>query len=338
MGKVIKEHEESNIIIYKTSDGQTRIDVRFDGDTAWLTQKQMAQLFGIDIRTINEHIQNIFSEGELPQNSTIRKFRIVQKEGSRNVSREISYGNLDLIISVGYRVKSKIATAFRQWATARLRQYLLDGYAVNKELLAQSKERFIALQKAVSLIGSVNERRLLGQDEIASLMDLLKDYAYGLELLDSYDKQNLKITKTTKKRSSEIKYQEAVDIIERMRKDLKITSDIFGREKDHSLRSSLAAIEQTFGGKALYPTIEEKAAHLLYFLVKNHSFIDGNKRIAAALFLVYMNKNGILYSPTGKKRLADSGLVALTILIAESKPSEKDDIIKLVVNLINKSN
>lgn len=334
----MSDKKQFPIAIYKSPGGGAAIRVKVSRDTVWLTQKQMAEVFGKDTDTIGLHIKNIYKAGELLPSATTEKYSVVQKEGKRAVSRQVSYYNLDVIISVGYRVNSVRGTRFRIWATKVLRRHLLDGYTVNKELLAKNREKFLALQKAVSLLGSLNDRRQLGQDEVASLLSLLSDYAYGLDLLDDYDRQNLKVANVTKKRASGISYQEAVDIVERIKKDLKVSSNLFGRQRDDSLKSSLAAINQTFGGKPLYPAIEEKAAHLLYFLVKNHSFVDGNKRIAAALFLVYMNRNGLLYAASGEKRLADSGLVALTLLIAESRPTEKDDIVKLVINLINKNN
>jgi len=323
------------IAIYKASGGRVKVTVKIDRDTLWLTQAQIAALFDVQRPAITKHLKNIFETGELDGKSVSSIMEHTAEDGKKY---QTLFYNLDAIISIGYRVNSRQATQFRIWATKILHQHLIDGYTVNKELLVKNREKFKALQKAVSLLGSLNDRRQLGQDEVASLLFLLSDYAYGLDLLDNYDRQNLKVANVTRKRASGISYQEAVDIVERIRKDLKVSSNLFGRQRDDSLKSSLAAINQTFGGKPLYPTIEEKAAHLLYFLVKNHSFVDGNKRIAAALFLVYMNRNGLLYAASGEKRLADSGLVALTLLIAESRPTEKADIVKLVINLINKNN
>ena len=329
---------KGEIVIYRAKDGRAALDVRLQKDNVWLSLNQISELFDRDKSVISRHLREIYKTGELRRGATVAKNATVQNEGPREVVRQVEYYNLDAIISIGYRVNSVRATQFRIWATGILRQHLLEGYTVNKELLAKNQEKFLALQKAVSLLSSLPGRRQLAQDEVASLLSLLSDYAYGLDLLDSYDRQSLKITNATKRKAVGINYREAVDIVERIRNDLKVTSNLFGKQKDESLKSSLAAINQTFDKKDLYPTIEEKAANLLYFVVKNHSFVDGNKRIAAVLFLVYLNRNGMLYSASGQKRLADSGLVALTLLIAESKPSEKNDIVKITVNLINRNN
>lgn len=322
------------IAIFKIS-GRAKVPVKVEKDNVWLNLTQIAFLFERDKSVISRHLRSIFSSRELSRFSVVAKNATTAADGK---TYQVEYYNLDAILSVGYRVNSVRATQFRIWATGVLRQHLLEGYTVNKELLAKNREKFLDLQKAVSLLGSLTGRRQLAQDEVASLLSLLSDYAYGLDLLDSYDSQSLKITNVTRKKAVGISYKEAVDIVERIRKDLKISSSLFGKQKDESLKSSLAAINQTFDRKDLYPTIEEKAANLLYFVVKNHSFVDGNKRIAAVLFLVYLNRNGLLYTASGQKRLADSGLVALTLLIAESKPAEKNDIVKIVVNLINKNN
>ncbi len=322
--------KKSQIEIYQTKDKQTQVEVRFDGETVWLSQKQMSDLFNKDVRTISEHIANIYQEKELAKTPTIRKFRIVQKEGKREIERAIDFYNLDVIISVGYRVKSKQGTQFRIWATHVLRDHLIKGYTVNARRLKE-------LQQTVRLIANVAERHDISSDDAKALLNVVADYAYALDLLDDYDHQKIAVRDTTVTSAQPLTYAEAKEIIQQLKKRFN-ASALFGNEKDQSLHSSLNTVFQTFNGKDLYPSIEEKAAHLLYFLVKNHSFTDGNKRIAAALFLWFLEKNRLLYLPDRKKRIGNNALVAMTLLIAESKPSEKDSLVRIVVNLINTRN
>lgn len=330
--------ERKDIVIYQSEDGLVKMEAMVDpsGETIWATQKAIAGLFNVAVNTINYHIQEIYKTSELQEDSTIRKIRIVQKEGSRNVSRQVILYNLDMIISVGYRVNSIRATKFRIWATRIIKQYMLKGYAVNRSVV--SEQKYEELKKAVGLLENVFSKELmLTSDQAVGLFDVIRDYTYALDTLDSYDYQNLKITDTTAPERFHATYENAMEAIKSLRKKFG-GSSLFGVEKDASFHSSIGQIYQTWDGKDLYPSIEEKAAMLLYLVVKNHSFVDGNKRIAATLFLWFMQKNGILYRPDGSKRIADASLVALTLMIAESRTDEMDTMVKVVVNLINRRN
>ena len=337
----MKEKPKGEIVIYQAKGGKTTLEVKLQQETVWLTQVQISQLFDKDRRTISEHVNNIYKEKELHRDRTIRKFRIVQQEGNRRVERAVPFYNLDVIISVGYRVKSQQGTQFRIWATQALKDHLIKGYSINEKRLREQNIRLAELQKTVNLMSRVIKGRELEKAEAAGLLNVITNYSYALNLLDQYDHQELKIRKTTRKKHSAIHYTEArnaIDtLIEQSRKKGQ-PSGLFGKEKDKSFKGSLGAIYQTFDGKEVYPSVEEKAAHLLYFVVKNHSFVDGNKRIGAFLFIWFLDINGILYTLDGKKRLGDNALVALTLVIAESRPKDKDMIIRVVINLINKEN
>lgn len=326
---------DNKIIIYQTEDGQTQIDVRLESDTVWLTQAQMAELFETDRTSIVRHINNIYKVEELDRESTCAKIAQVQVEGKRNVKRNIPYFNLDMIISVGYRVNSKRGVKFRQWANSVLKQYLVKGYAVNERI---HKEQIGELRQLVGMLGrTIQNQPVLSTDEANALFDVVVDYTYALDTLDDYDYQRLVVKEITPEEKFHATYDNAMEAIHALR-DKFGGSKLFGNEKDDSFKSSIAQIYQTFGGEELYPSVEEKAAMLLYLVTKNHSFSDGNKRIAATLFLWFLNNNGILYREDGTKRLADNTLVALTLMIAESRTEEKDVMVKVVVNLINKSN
>ena len=329
--------EESEIKIYKTPDGKTSIEVKLEKDTVWLSQKQMAELFDKDSDTIGLHLRNIYKSGELDKNSTTEKYSVVQKEGNRNVKRQINFYNLDAIISVGYRVNSKRGILFRKWATQLLKEYLIKGYAINQKRLEKQSEQLNELKETIKILGNALESKNLTNDESKGLLKIISDYSYALEILDKYDYQTLKIENTTGKEVYQLTYEEAIKKIEISKKEYS-NSNLFGQEKDNSFKSSIATIYQTFDGKDLYPSIEEKAANLLYFIVKNHSFSDGNKRIAAFLFLYFLERNGLLFTKEGRKRIANNALVALTLMVAVSKPEEKETIIKIMVNLINKNN
>ena len=325
----------NQIVLYQSEDGMTQLDVKLEGETVWLNRQQMAELFGRDVKTIGKHINNALKEELNDGISTVAKFATVQKEGSRLVNREVEYYNLDMIISVGYRVKSRRGVEFRRWANGILKQFLINGYAVNERI----RQRQIAeLRQLVLVVGrTIEQQPVTTTDESHALFDVVVDYTYALDTLDNYDYQRLYISKTTRNELFHATYDNAMQEIEMLREKFG-ASTLFGNEKDESFKSSIGQIYQTFDGEELYPSVEEKAAMLLYLVTKNHSFSDGNKRIAATLFLWFMNNNGILYREDGSKRIADNTLVALTLMIAESRTEEKDIMVKVVVNLINKSN
>ena len=333
----MKSKSKGEILLYKTPKGDAQIDVKLEEETVWLTPNQMAKLFGKARPTVLEHIKNAYHEGELQQNSTCRKFRQVQKEGKRTVTRAIEHYNLDVIISVGYRVKSKRGTQFRIWANKVLKDYLTKGYVLNERRLKEQTERIKELEKTLDIFSKVTESYQLKQDEFAGIIQVVKDYTYALDTLDNYDKKSLSISSTNKEEIFRINYESSKKVITKMKEKFG-GSTLFGKEKDKSFKGTVGAIYQTFGKKELYPSVEEKAAHLLYFTIKNHSFIDGNKRIAAAIFLWFLQMNNYLYTKNGSKRIPDNALVALCLLIAESNPKEKDMIVKVVINLINKKN
>jgi prophage maintenance system killer protein/prophage antirepressor-like protein len=323
----------NQIVIYQTEDGQTQVDVRLENETVWLTQKQIAELFGTKRPAITKHLKNIYASEELDENSTCSILEHMGNDGKQTYSTK--YYNLDVILSVGYRVNSKNATRFRQWANKVLKQYLIKGYAVNERM---RKEQIGELRQLVGMLGrTIQSQPLLSNDETNALFEVVTDYTYALDTLDNYDYERLTINKTTKEEPFHATYENAMEAINGLREKFG-GSVLFGNEKDDSFKSSIGQIYQTFGGEELYPSVEEKAAMLLYLVTKNHSFSDGNKRIAATLFLWFLNNNHILYYPDGSKRIADSTLVALTLMIAESRTEEKDVMVKVVVNLINKNN
>ena len=327
--------EENKIVIYQTDDGRTQIDVRLENDTVWLTQAQMAELFQKTPQNITMHIRNAYKEGELDENATCKEYLQVRMEGNRRVQRMQKFYDLDVIISVGYRVKSKRGTAFRIWARNVLKDYLVKGYAINDRI---RREQISELRQLVQMVGrTIQTQQLEKNDENQALFDIVEDYIYALDTLDDYDYERLSIDKTTQEDKFHATYEGAMEAIRALREKFG-GSTLFGNEKDDSFKSSIGQIYQTFGGKELYPSVEEKAAMLLYLVTKNHSFSDGNKRIAATLFLWFLNNNGILYREDGSKRLADNTLVALTLMIAESRTEEKDVMVKVVVNLINQKN
>ena len=325
----------NSIEIYRSQDGSIQLNVKLENDTVWLTQSQMAELFGVDRTSIVRHIRNIYKSEELDQNSTCAKNAQVRTEGHRSILREIPYYNLDMIISVGYRVNSKNATSFRRWATSVLKQYLIKGYAINQQI---KLDRYNELKDVVRLMSrTVGLQEKVTSEEYGGLFNVISDYVYALDTLDHYDYQSLSIQKTTKEEPFRATYANAMKSINALKEKFG-GSQWFANEKDDSFKSSIGQIYQTFGGEDLYPSVEEKAAMLLYLVVKNHSFSDGNKRIAAMLFLWFLNNNHVLYAEDGHKRIADNTLVALTLMIAESRTEEKDVMVKVVVNLINKEN
>lgn len=325
---------KGEIIIYQSEDGYTELNVRLDGDTVWLSQAQIAHLFQTDRTSIVRHINNIYRNGELKKEATCAIFTQVQTEGTRQVRRSLPLYTLDMIISVGYRVNSKQATQFRIWANRVLKEYLVQGYAVRRDLQAEQLEE---LKRTIAVMSNVLAAKAVTRDEAVGLLRVISDFSYGLDTLDRYDYQKLELSHTTAEERFRATYENAMEALQTLKKEFG-ASELFAREKDESFRSTMGAIYQTYGGEDLYPSVEEKAANLLYLTVKNHSFSDGNKRIAAFLFLWFMERNGILYREDGSRRVENNTLVALTLMIAESRVEEKDIMTKVVVNLINNRN
>lgn len=324
-GNWVSKDRKGEIVLFREVDGTTALEVRLKEDTVWLSLSQLADLFNRDKSVISRHLRNIFKLNELSRKAVVAFFATTGSDGK---VYQIEYFNLDAIISVGYRVNSKRGTQFRIWATNVLKQHIVKGYTENARRLQE-------LKQSLQLVEHVLDRYDVSSDEAKALLRVVTDYSYALDLLDDYDHQRIPAAPVHKGEIRAISYDESRRLIDRLREKFGAPA-IFGQEKDESLHSSLHAIFQTFDGKDVYTGLEEKAAHLLYFLVKNHSFIDGNKRIAAALFLWFMEKNELLYGAEGEKRIADATLVALTLMIAESAPREKDPIIRIVMNLISK--
>ncbi len=320
------------VVLYQTPDGATSLAVHLEKETVWLTLNQISELFSRDKSVISRHIRNVFREGELDRVSVVAKYATTAADGK---TYQTEYYNLDAIISVGYRVNSKQGTRFRIWATNVLKEHIVKGYTINEQRFREQAEKLTDMQRTVALLARTLTNQELINDTGRDVLRVITDYAYALTLLDRYDHGTLAIDETTRQSLHIIDYEEAAGIINSMKGEF---DGLFGIEKDQGFKSALGTIYQTFDGEELYPSVEEKAANLLYFVVKNHAFSDGNKRIAAALFIYFLGRNGILYRPDGSKRLADNALVALTLLIAESKPDEKDTIVKVIVNLINRKN
>ena len=328
-----KELQKGEIIIYTSEDGSISLDTKLENDTIWLTQDMIVTLFNSSKANISEHISHIFQEEELDRESTVRNFRTVRKEGSRNVSRNLEYYNLDMIIAVGYRVNSKIATKFRKWATNTLREYLTKGYVINEKMLKAQQNKIQTLQSTVSLLTRSIQNQISTVDQAQDVANILDNFAKGLDLLDNFDHKTLDTKGVTQKEAVVISESEFLKVIDKMKSEF--ASDVFANPKDGSFASSVNQIYQTFGGNDCYPTLEEKAAMLLYLITKNHSFSDGNKRIAASCFLYFLNKNNMLYK--NNLPIIDNGtLFALTLLIAESKPEEMEIMKQIVVSVLNK--
>ena len=335
--KEISEHNRGEIIIYRADDNMIQLDVRMEQETVWLTASQMAMLFDRDVKTIRKHINNALHE-ELADEVVGAKFASTTPHGAmegKTQTNEVMYYNLEMVTSVGFRVKSKRGIQFRKWANRILKDYLIKGFAVNEKL---RREQLAELRQLVQIVGrAVQSKAIENTDETQAIFDVVVDYAYALDTLDNYDYERLTVKETTPEEHFRATYENAIQTINALREKFG-GSALFGNEKDDSFKSSIGQIYQTFGGKDLYPSVEEKAAMLLYLVTKNHSFSDGNKRIAATLFLWFLNNNGILYREDGTKRIADNTLVALTLMIAESRTEEKDIMVKVVVNLINQKN
>jgi len=320
--EVPEPYNDNAIVIYESPEG-VRVDVKLDHETIWLTQKQMAELFATERSVITRHLRNIFTSGELDEKSNVQKIHIAFSD------KPVAFYALDAVISVGCRVNSKRGTQFRIWATHVLRDHVIKGYSINKRRLKE-------LNKTIRLIADVANSRVLTGDEAKALLQVVADYSFALDLLDDYDHRRVSVPDTTPGMVNPLTYEEARRVVDRLR-DKFGTSSLFGREKDDSLKGALGAIMQTFDGKEVYTSIEEKGANLLYFLIKDHPFIDGNKRIGAALFLWFLEKNSALYRSDGSKCIADNALVAMTLLIAESPPQEKDLLTRVLLNLISRS-
>lgn len=320
----------SNIEIYTLNENQTEIKVQFDNETVWLSQRLMADLFDKDSDTIGLHLKNIFQEAELAENSTTEIFSVVQKEGKRNITRKIKFYNLDAIISVGYRVNSKRGTQFRQWATQRLKDYLVQGYAINEKRLKEKQQEVEYLKTGIRILSRAIEQQATVEDS-----EMLKIFASGLNLLDDFDHQKLDIGGNTISSCYYPSRSEYLEIIQNMSQDF--NSSIFALPKDETFDSSIHQIQQSFNGNDLYPALEEKAAVLLYLIVKNHSFVDGNKRIGAACFLLFLSKNDLLFSTENKPIISNDALAALTLFVATSKTEEMQLIIKLIVSILNRN-
>lgn len=325
----------NNIEIYKSPNGNTEISVRLEEETVWLSQQQMAELFETSRTNVVEHIKHIYKDGELEENSTCRKFRQVQTEGKRQVSREIPFYNLDLIISLGYRVKSATATSFRKWATNILKQYLVEGYVINQKRLEQEHKKFLALQTmTASLAKSLNSEKLEKIEDVKKAINFLTDFTNGLNLLDDFDHGTLDKKGKTESPAQRISENEFIEVINAMKQTFE--SDVFAVPKDDGFSSAVNNIYQTFDGKELYPSLEEKAAMLLYSITKDHCFHDGNKRIAASCFLYFMQKNNMLYI-NGKKRIDDDTLFAITLFIAESKTEDIEMFRQIIISILNRN-
>jgi prophage maintenance system killer protein len=334
MKKKIEKSEpgKGEIILYQSPDGKAILDVRLDRETVWLTQEQMSDLFGRERSVITKHVRNVFKEGELEESSVCAKFAHTATDGK---TYQVQCYNLDVIISVGYRVKSKLGTQFRIWATNVLREHLVQGFTLNERRLKEQEQKLADLRRTVGLLEQTLDHQAIGLDEAKGLLQVITDYAYALTTLDRFDHGILAIEQVTRPALYVLTYEVAMEIIRALQPGF---GGLFGLEKDQGFKSALGAVYQTFGGEELYPSIEEKAANLLYFVVKNHAFSDGNKRIAAALFIAFLAGNKALYRKDGSKRIADNALVAITLMIAESNPVDKETMVKLIVNLINTQN
>lgn len=321
---------QNKIAIYQSDNKQTIVEVKYEEESLWLSQKQMAELFEKDVRTINEHIKTVYSTGELPENSTVRKFRIVRQEGKRQVSREIEHYNLDMIISIGYRVNSVRGTQFRIWATHQLKDYLIKGYAINEKRLLKKQQEVRHLKTGIQILSRVIEAQNQSHEN-----EILNIFAKGLELLDDYDHETLDTKGNTEHETIFPTYEDYMNFLNTMYSDFE--SDLFAKPKDDSFKSSINQIAQVFNGVELYPTIQEQAANLLYFIVKNHSFVDGNKRIAAACFVYFLDRNKVLTNNDNKTIISNEALASLTLFIAISKTEEANIVKSFIVSILNRN-
>jgi len=330
--------DKGNIIIYQPKDNFPALEVRLEEETVWLTQKQISQLFVTERSVITKHINNIFKTNELPKDSVCAKFAHTASDGK---TYQTQYYNLDMIISVGYRVNSKRGTQFRIWATNVLKQHIIQGYTINEKRLQEARENFRKLKESVEVFQRIVENRTLTDAEAKGIVQVIRDYSHALDTLDGYDRQSLTIENVNRDEHFTLDYDNARSALQEL---IDVESqkpgrgDLYGKERGNILKGIIASVYQTVGGKDAYPSIEEKAAHLLYFLIKNHPFVDGNKRVAGAMFLWFLEQNHWLYHPDGNKRIADNALTALCLMVAQSDPKEKYLIVKVIINLINKDN
>ncbi|MEA5001041.1 MAG: RhuM family protein [Endomicrobiaceae bacterium] len=320
-------NETGKIVIYQTKSGQAKLEVKISDDTIWLTQLQISYLFNVDRTVVTKHINNIFNTRELLKESNVQKMHIAKSD------KPVSFYNLDVIISVGYRVNSIQGTQFRIWATNILRKHLVDGYTINKQRIKEVESKYLELQKTINMLASNIKTSSLVSEEAKGILQVIGRYSKALDILDRYDHQNLEAPKGKKKEIFKITYENAEEIIAVIQSEFK-ESSLVGREYKDSFKSVLKDIYQTFDGKELYSTVEEKAGNILYLITKNHCFVDGNKRIAASVFVLYLQNNNILFDKGGMRRIDDNALVALTLMIATSKPQEKDTIVKIISNLL----
>ena len=324
--------EQSQIKIFRAKDHKVEVSVQLDNETVWLNRNQLATLFDRDIKTIGKHINNVFKEGELSKEATVAKYATVQKEGDRDVTRDVEHYNLDVIISVGYRVKSQRGTQFRIWANGVLKDYLIEGYAINQKRLAQKEQEVCVLKNGIQILSRTVGRAI---EEKGEDNEWLKVFAKGLNLLDDYDHEQLDRTGLTLKKVDYPTLADYQELINQMMTEF--DSAVFGKEKDKTFQSSIAQIEKGFDRDDFYPTIEEKATMLLYFVVKNHSFVDGNKRIAAACFLKFLQQNKMLFNVQQQPLISNDTLASLTLFIASSKPEEMQTVTRLVISVLNRN-
>ncbi len=322
----------NQIEIYKSADNRIELQVNFEKETVWLNRNQLSVLFDRDIKTIGKHVNNIFNEGELIENSVVANFATTAADGK---TYQVAHYNLDVIISVGYRVKSQRGTQFRQWATQRLKDYLVQGYAINEKRLAQKELEVQYIKSGIRILNRMIEDKSRDLEANAAMQHLLVLFTQGLELLDDYDHEQLDQKSISLQPVVVPAYSEYLQLIEKMRTEF--DSDIFGRPKDKSFSSSIHQILQTFDGKDLYPGTEEKAAMLLYLIVKNHSFIDGNKRIAAGCFLLFLQRNNLLFKTDGHPIISNEALATLTLFVASSKPEEMETVKRLIISILNRN-
>ena len=327
---------QKQVLIYQAEDGSFQTEIRLESDTIWLNQKQMSELFNTSTDNIGLHIKNVYSDGELSEEATTEDYSVVRLEGKRKVNRRVKHYNLDALISVGYRVNSKQGTQFRIWANKVLREYLLQGYALNESRLKQQTKQIVQLKETLALFQEAQQTSL-GHDEAKGLLSVLTEYTHSFILLNQYDTDNFPKGGLSENITEEIKTKEAMYAINLLKKNLiadKEASSLFGNPKDDSFNAILGNIIQSFDGKYLYPSIEEQAAHLLYFIVKNHPFTDGNKRIGALIFIWFLQRNKHLLKRNGEAKINDNALVAITLLVAQSQPNQKKVMIDLIINLI----